>query len=77
MKKLYGRLVLWLVRPALDMRCSERAPTARDFEALSARIETIQASMADNAAAIRAESMARETADATLRSQLYSVKTQM
>lgn len=73
MKRFYVRLARWLARPAFDLRSDEPTPPARNYEALSARIDTVQASVDDNSAAIWAETNARQAADTSLHN-LFSLK---
>lgn len=69
MKRLYARLVLWLVRPALDLQSDGRVPTASQLAALADRIDTVQSASFANAHAITAERAARQCADMDLRAQ--------
>ncbi|PQV51001.1 hypothetical protein B0G83_105364 [Paraburkholderia sp. BL21I4N1] len=62
MKRLYARLVLWLIRPALESAAREAA--------VSVRIETLTAACAANAAAIAREVRSRAALEAVTRSAL-------
>ncbi|WP_157721107.1 hypothetical protein [Burkholderia ubonensis] len=62
MKRLYARLVLWLVQPALELRSNERAPTVAQLDALSARIDNERAArqIADAALSAKFAAQSRE-----------------
>jgi len=77
MKRLYARFVLWMIRPAVQralreetqqggMLLADRTVVAnlRWNDSLSARIDTLAAAAAANAAAIAREVKAREVASA-------------
>lgn len=77
MKRLYSRLVLWLIRPAIDAALREETrqggmpfenrivvANLRWNDSLAARIDTLAAATTANAAAIARELKAREVASA-------------
>ncbi len=61
MKRLYARLVLWLIRPAL----AEREVGLAADQAVGERINAISALCASNTALIQREIKCREAAEAT------------